>query len=146
MASQVATALVTGDSPSARVSETYEALRDVFRPLTKCDYLRDKGIQTKMREDPIADQDEDDDEKVEVTKQLFRDYFFSFFVSMAVGLYCLLHIPSVTLVLKSTSTSDNPLRSFLRYFDTLLHAVKWFESPTSRKSSLKTVRILHGNA
>ena len=51
MASQVASALVTGDNPSARVSETYEALCDVFRPLSKCDYLMDKGIQAKMREE-----------------------------------------------------------------------------------------------
>ena len=96
----------------------------------------------------IEENDEEDEtpEQIEATKRLFRDYFFSFFVSMAVGLYCLLHIPSVTLVLKSTSSSDNPLRSFLRYFDTLLHAVRWFESPTSRKASLKTVRILHRNA
>lgn len=148
MASQVATALVTGDNPSARVTETYEAICDVFRPLTKCDYLRDKGIQTKMVE--VADSDDqeepEDESQVAATKNLFQNYLFSFFVSMAVGLYCLLHIPSVSLVLKSTSSSDNPLRSFLRYFDTLLHAIRWFESPTSRKSSLKTVRLLHKHA
>ena len=146
MASQVASALVTGDNPSARVSETYEALCDVFRPLSKCDYLRDEGISAPMKDDVAIEDEQSDGEQEAATKKLFSDYFFSFFVSMAVGLYCLLHIPSVTLVLKSTSTSDNPLRSFLRYFDTLLHAVRWFESPNARKSSLKTVRILHRNA
>jgi len=149
MASTFATALVTGDSPSERVSQTYEAICDVFRPLSKCDYLRDSGVKAPMleidekRENQV---DDEDPEEVAATKNLFQKYFFSFFVSMAMGLYCLLHIPSVTLVLKSTKTSDNPLRAFLRYFDTLLHAVKWFESPTSRHSSLKTVRTLHRNA
>ena len=65
---------------------------------------------------------------------------------MAMGIYCLLHIPSITLVLESTKRSNTPLKAFQRYFDTLLHVIKWFESPTSRHSSLKIVRTMHRNA
>ena len=32
------------------VSQTYEAICDVFRPLSKCDYLRDSGVKAPMLE------------------------------------------------------------------------------------------------
>ena len=111
----------------------------------KCQRLRVEGIQANMCED-IKEEDDETPEEVSKTKQLFQDYFVSFFVSMAVGLYCLLHMPESAKALKSTSASDNPLRAFLRYHDTLLHVIRWFDSPTSRQSSLKTVRIMHRNA
>ena len=32
------------------VSQTYEKICDVFRPLSKCDYLRDSGVKAPMLE------------------------------------------------------------------------------------------------
>ena len=32
------------------VWQTYEAICDVFRPLSKCDYLRDSGVKAPMLE------------------------------------------------------------------------------------------------
>ena len=111
----------------------------------KCHQLKVRGIQAQLVDNPM-DQEEESCEEVFKTKKLFDDYFLPFFNSMGVGLYCVLHIFRIAKALNSTSRSDNPLRAFVRYYDTLLHVIRWFESPSSRNSSLRTIRILHRNA
>ena len=120
---------------------------DFISPEMKCQHLRTKGIHVKMKEYTNEEYDDNDGElEVEKTRQLFQNYLFSFLLSMAMSLYCGLHISRFANAMKSTSASDTPLRALLRYFDTLNHVTKWFESNSSRKKSLKTVQRMHRSA
>ena len=79
----------------------------------------------------------------EAAKEFFRRNFFSIFVCMLTGLYTLMFIPSISRLLFYTKKSDNPIKAFSRYLDTLNHTIQWYMSPKERTKSLKTVRKLH---
>ena len=76
-------------------------------------------------------------------RRVFKDNIFAIFVNLMCGLYCLLHVPSIRKVLELTEFSDNPLRAFARYYDTVNHAIRWFEEPDERAASIRVIRLLH---
>ena len=79
-------------------------------------------------------------------KEFFHQNFFTIFVCMLSGLYTLMFIPSISRLLFYTKNSDNPIKAYTRYLDTLNHTIQWYHSPIERKKSLKTVRKLHAMA
>merc|ERR1712038_348860 len=100
---------------------------DTPRPMNhRCVDLLGTGINLKLRETGDEPSNNYTEGKEAAAKDIFSRFFFPLMVSMLAGLYCLLHVPSVSGVLRSTSTSDNPLRAFIRYFDTILHIIQWF--------------------
>ena len=86
------------------------------------------------------------DDDMNAAKEFFRDHFFAIFVCMLSGLYTLMFIPSISILLFYTRKSDNPIKAFTRYLDTLNHTIQWYSSPFDRTKSLKTVRKLHAIA
>ena len=80
------------------------------------------------------------------SKKFFHDHFFAIFVCMLSGLYTLMFIPSISRLLFYTKNSDNPIKAFSRYLDTLNHTIQWYNNPEERTKSLKTVRKLHAIA
>ena len=77
------------------------------------------------------------------SKEFFHQNFFAIFVGMLSGLYTLMFIPSISRLLFYTQNSDNPIKAYTRYLDTLNHTIQWYQSPMERTKSLNTVRKLH---
>ena len=86
------------------------------------------------------------EDDLNTSKKFFHQHFFAIFVCMLSGLYTLMFIPSISKLLFYTKNSDNPIKAFTRYLDTLNHTIQWYNNPEERTKSLKTVRKLHAIA
>ncbi|KAK3866495.1 hypothetical protein Pcinc_027975 [Petrolisthes cinctipes] len=90
-------------------------------------------------------------DKLRRGQQYFHVNFLSVFVSNLVGLLCLLTVPNILQILRSTQRSSTPITAYRRYLATLTHVKLWYSedvfNPQSRAfKSIQQVRQLHSSA